>query len=154
MVRLTDIDAIDAKHLLDKECNPLGPTPWAPAPKLADARLAIVTTAGLHRRDDRSFALQDLSYRVIPGDIDSADLVMTHSSVNYDRSGFQQDVNTVFPIDRVRELLAAGEIGSLAKFHYALNGAGWLPHEIAPTARERAGRLKEDEVNAVLLVPV
>ena len=99
-------------------------------------------------------ALRDLSYRVIPGDIDTADLVMTQSSVNYDRTGFQQDVNVVFPIDRLREIHQAGEIGDIADYHYAVNGAGWLPHEIEVTARELAGLLKEDQVNAVLLVPV
>lgn len=154
MVRLNDLDEIDAGHLVDKECPPFETRPWVTGPPLAQRRVAIVTTAGLHRRDDRNFALRDLGYRVIPGDIDTADLVMTQSSVNYDRTGFQQDVNVVFPIDRLRELAAAGEVGAVANFHYSLNGAGWMPHEIEPTARELAGLLKEDKVNAVLLVPV
>lgn len=140
--------------MLDKECPPFETAPWNGGPPLADRRIAIVTTAGLHRRGDRNFALRDLGYRVIPGNIDTSDLVMSQSSVNYDRSGFQQDVNVVFPIDRLRELEAAGEIGEIAAYHYALNGAGWLPHEIEPTARELAGLLKEDQVNGVLLVPV
>lgn len=154
MVRLTDLDEIDAGHLVDKECPPFETQPWVSGPPLAQRRVAIVTTAGLHRRDDRNFALRDLGYRVIPGDIAAADLVMTQSSVNYDRTGFQQDVNVVFPIDRLRELAAAGDIGEIAGYHYSLNGAGWMPHEIEPTARELAGLLKEDRVNAVLLVPV
>jgi hypothetical protein len=33
-------------------------------------------------------------------------------------------------------------------------GAGWEPHEIEPTANEITGLLKEDRVNAALLVPV
>jgi D-proline reductase (dithiol) PrdB len=79
---------------------------------------------------------------------------MSHSSVNFDRSGFQQDINIVFPIDRLRELAEAGQIGTVADFHYSLMGAGWEPHEIADTAQQIAGLLKEDEVNAALLVPV
>jgi D-proline reductase (dithiol) PrdB len=79
---------------------------------------------------------------------------MTQSSANFDRTGFQQDVNVVFPIDRLRELRDAGEVGEIADYHYAINGAGWLPHQIEATAREMAGLLKEDRVNAVLLVPV
>jgi D-proline reductase (dithiol) PrdB len=98
--------------------------------------------------------MQDTGYRVIDGTLSAADLVMTHSSTNFDRSGFQQDVNVVFPIDRLREMEAAGEIGSVARYHYSVMGAGWLPHEIAPTAEELAGLLKEDAVNAVLLSPV
>ena len=139
---------------LDKECQPFETSPFVTGPPLAERRVAIVTSAGLHRRDDRNFSLRDLSFRVIPGDIATADLVMTQSSVNYDRTGFQQDANVVFPIDRLRELENAEEIGEVADYHYAINGAGWLPHEIEPTARELAGLLKEDGVNAVLLVPV
>jgi D-proline reductase (dithiol) PrdB len=154
MVRLTDMPDIDAQHLLDKECPPFESQPWVTGPPLAERRLAVVTTAGIHRRDDSRFAQRDLGYRVIPGNLSAGDLLMSHGSVNFDRSGFQQDINVVFPIDRLRELEAAGDIGSLARFHYALNGAGWLPHEIEPTARELAGFLKEDRVNAVLLVPV
>ena len=154
MVRLSDLDPGSAQHLLDKECPPFETSPFVTGPPLAERRVAIVTSAGLHRRDDRNFSLRDLSFRVIPGDIATADLVMTQSSVNYDRTGFQQDANVVFPIDRLRELENAEEIGEVADYHYAINGAGWLPHEIEPTARELAGLLKEDGGNAVLLVPV
>ena len=154
MVRLSYLDPGSAQHLLDKECPPFETSPFVTGPPLAERRVAIVTSAGLHRRDDRNFSLRDLSFRVIPGDIATADLVMTQSSVNYDRTGFQQDANVVFPIDRLRELENAEEIGEVADYHYAINGAGWLPHEIEPTARELACLLKEDGVNAVLLVPV
>jgi len=96
----------------------------------------------------------DLSYRVIPGDVDLDDLSMSHSSVHFDRSGFREDTNLVFPLDRLRELEADGVIGSVARFHYSLMGAGWLPDAIESTARELARLLREDEVDAVCLVPV
>lgn len=154
MVRLSDLPDTDARHLREKECPPFDSEPWAAGPPLAGRRVAIVTSAGLHRRDDRSFDMRDTGYRVIDGALSANELVMTHSSTNFDRTGFQQDVNVVFPIDRLRELEAAGEIGSVARFHYSVMGAGWLPHEIEPTAEELAGLLKEDAVNAVLLSPV
>jgi D-proline reductase (dithiol) PrdB len=154
LVRLRDIPDLDAQHLLEKEVPDFETTPFVAGPALVGRRVAVITTAGLHRRTDKNFSLQDTGYRVIPGDIDLNDLVMSHTSVNYDRTGFQQDVNVVFPLDRLRELESAGEIGSLAQYHYSLMGAGWLPHEIEPTCIELAGHLKEDHVNAVLLVPV
>jgi D-proline reductase (dithiol) PrdB len=154
LVRLRDIADIDAQHLLEKEVPDFDTTPFVAGPALVGRRVAVITTAGLHRRTDKNFLLQDTGYRVIPGDIDLNDLVMSHTSVNYDRTGFQQDVNVVFPLDRLRELEAAGEIGTLAQYHYSLMGAGWLPQEIEPTCIELAGYLKEDHVNAVLLVPV
>jgi D-proline reductase (dithiol) PrdB len=44
---------------------------------------------------------------------------MTHSSVNFDRTGFQEDLNIVFPIDRFKELEDEGFIGSLASINYS-----------------------------------
>ena len=154
MVRLRDIPALDAKHLREKECPVFDNEPFVFGPALEHRRVAIITTAGLHKREDKNFFLQDTGYRVIPGDTDLNDIVMTHTSVNYDRTGFQQDINVVFPLDRLRELEDKGKIGSIGKFHYSLMGAGWLPHEIKPTCYELAGLLREDNVNAVLLVPV
>lgn len=154
MVRLTDLTPEDAQHLLSKACPQFETEPFVEGPELARRRVAIVTTAGLHLSSETSFELRDTSYRVLPGQLPADQIMMSHTSVNFDRSGFQQDVNTVFPIDRLRELAQAGEIGSVADFHYSLMGAGWEPQEIEGTAREIAGLLKEDGVNAALLVPV
>ena len=71
-----------------------------------------------------------------------------------DRSGFREDVNLVFPIDRLRELESEGLVGSVAEYHYSLMGAGWLPQQIEPTIAELAGMLRKDEVDAVCLVPI
>lgn len=154
MVRLNDLEPEDARHLLEKDCAPFATTPFVHGPPLAERRVAIITTAGLHRRDDANFDLSDLSYRVIPGDVDLDDLVMTQASVNFDRTGFQQDVNVVFPLDRLREMETAGEIGSVASFHYAFNGAGQLAPAFEATGREVGRLLKQDQVDAVLLSPV
>lgn len=60
-----------------------GATPFASGPQLNERRVAIVTTAGLHRRDDRAFEMGSADYRVIPGDTAAAELVMSHISVNH-----------------------------------------------------------------------
>lgn len=154
MVRLADIPERERAHLLAKGCKPFATRPWAEGPPLSQRRVALVTSAGLHRIGDRAFAMVDLSYRVIPGDVAADELTMTHSSVHFDRTGFREDVNLVFPIDRLRELEREGVIGSVADYHYSLMGAGWLPRQIEPTIRELARLLREDEVDAVCLVPV
>ena len=154
MVRLADLSEVEREHLLRKACEPFATQPWAEGPPLSERRVAIVTSAGLHRVGDQAFAMVDLSYRVIPGSVVADDLTMTHSSVHFDRTGFREDVNLVFPIDRLRELEAEGVIGSVADYHFSLMGAGWLPHQIEPTMRELARLLREDEVDAVCLVPV
>lgn len=81
------------------------------------------------------------------------DLVMTHISTNFDRTGFQQDWNVMFPLDRLRELSLEGAIGSVADYHYSFMGAT-DPAAMEPSARDLAGLLKGDLVDAALLVPV
>ena len=154
MVRLSDIPAEEATHLLSKACDPFETRPWVAGPPLKERRVAILTSAGLHRVGDPAFATVDLSYRVIPGATRANQLAMTHSSIHFDRTGFREDVNVVFPIDRLHELASEGVIGSVADYHDSLMGAGWPASVIEPTMRELAARLREDEVDAVCLAPV
>ncbi len=113
----------------------------------------MISTAGVHKRNDRPFEMGATDYRIIPADTSSDDLIMSHISANFDRTGFQQDWNVVFPIDRFRELVANGTIGSIAQYHYSFMGAT-DPQQMESTARSLAGIMKNDGVNAVLLVPV
>ena len=78
---------------------------------------------------------------------------MSHISVNYDRTGFQEDINVVFPLDRLRELQTDGTIRSISDFHYSFMGAS-QGHTLEVKARELAQLLKRDGVDAVILSPV
>jgi D-proline reductase (dithiol) PrdB len=155
MARMTDFSANEREHHLQKiqDLPDFGATPFVAGPPLIKRRVAIVTTSGLHARGDRPFDIGAADYRVIPGDTPAADLLMSHVSVNFDRSGFQEDINVVFPIDRLRELKAGGVIGSVADFHYSFMGAAPI-RALEPRARELAALLKKDRVDAVLLTPV
>ena len=99
-----------ARNLLSLPLPEIEPQAWISPRPLAETTVAIVTTAGLHPSGDRPFNPGSVEYRLVPGDIDFADLRMSHLSVNFDRSGFQQDINTVFPLERLRELAEAGVI--------------------------------------------
>ena len=154
MVQLNDLSTAERDHIMGKELPVYDTSPWVEGPPLRDRRVALLTTAGLHRLGDNTFSYVDLSYRVIPGDIDLTTLTMTHSSVHFDRTGFREDVNTVFPLDRLRELAADDVIGSVADHHYSLMGAGWPPAMIESITVELARLLKADRVDAVCLVPV
>ncbi|NQV21064.1 MAG: selenoprotein B glycine/betaine/sarcosine/D-proline reductase [Rhodospirillales bacterium] len=153
MVRLNDIDDGLRAALEGLECRSYDTKPWIGGPPLNQRRVAIISTAGLQKRGDRPFAIGSDDYRVVPGDTDSGDIVMSHVSTNFDRTGFQQDINVAFPIDRLRELADDGVIGSVADFHYSFMGAT-DPDNMAPKAQELAGLLKKDNVDAVLLAPV
>jgi len=78
---------------------------------------------------------------------------MSHISTNFDRTGFQQDWNVVFPLDRLHELAQERIIGSVATFHYAFMGAT-EPSHMEAAAHALADLLTQDHVNAVCLIPV
>lgn len=153
MARLSELSPALAEGLLKLPMPEFQGIPFVAPPPLANARVAIVSTAGLHRRSDLTFRPGANDYRIIPGDVAAADLVMSHVSVNFDRSGFAQDPNLVFPIDLLRLMEANGEIGSVAQWHYAFMGAS------DPTTMEESGSevgrlLQQDAVDIALLVPV
>ncbi len=153
MVRLADLEPPMQEALRGLPCEPLAGAPFVAPPALGDCRVAIVSTAGLGLRGERPFHLGATDYRVIPGDVAAGDLVMTHISSNFDRTGFQQDRNVVFPLDRLRELAEEGEIGSVADYHYSFMGAT-APDACEGAARSLAKQLLADDVRVVLLVPV
>ena len=155
MVRATDLPDYEREHLLGKNLPPLGPHYWTKHAKpLNEMRVALITTAGIRFHDDKSFEFADASFRPIPGEEDSSNLIMSHSSANFDRIGFVEDVNLVFPIDRFKELANAGTIGSLASVHYSFMGAGLVPEAYEKTTDQAARLLKQDQVDAVFLTPV
>ena len=156
MVRLSDLDEIEAEHMRGtaEQMRPVAPAPWVMPRPLSESRVAIVSTAGIHRRSDTPFKPGTVDYRLLPGDVDFADVVVSHISTNFDRSGFQRDPNIWFPLDRLREMAADGEIGGVSNWHYSFMGAQ-PNHEALRASGEEVGRLlAADEVDVALLVPV
>jgi D-proline reductase (dithiol) PrdB len=132
-------------------------TPWTPLRRpLRETRLALVTTAGLHRRGDRPFESKggsgDASFRSFPSATAAAELLQSHTSIGFDRTAIQQDLNVAFPLDRVRELVERGELGSLASTYYSFIGALRNPVGIEQeTGPQVAHPLLGDGVEVVLI---
>ena len=124
------------------------------AKALRDSKVAIVTTAALHRAGDELYAAGDSSYRTIQRE--SRDLVLGHWSPNFDRAGFAADLNVVFPIDRLEELASEGVIGGVAPRHFAFAGNQEdTVSSVRLDSGPRAAReLLHDGVDVVLLTPV
>lgn len=154
MVRLTDLHPDDRASLAGKHLPRFDPPAYVPAPPLAQSRIALVTTSGLHVRGERVFDMASTEYRPIVRETPTGDIAMSHTSVNFDRTGFAEDVNVVFPIDRFRELEISGAIGSMADVHYSFMGAYLEPLDYGPSARELAALLRGDGVDSVFLTPV
>ncbi|MBP7777055.1 MAG: hypothetical protein KA371_08010 [Acidobacteria bacterium] len=126
---------------------------------LAEARVALVTSAGLVMPGDTPFDLDleygDWSFRTLAGDAEVAALTMHHKSDAFDPAPIAADRNVAFPLDRLRGLAAAGVIGEVAPRHLSFMGSITRPErlieESAPAAAELLAR---DGVDIALLVPV
>jgi D-proline reductase (dithiol) PrdB len=153
VTRLTDLPPDQAKRLAEVECPEFKTRPWVAGPALSQRRVAILSTAGLVLRRGEPFRGRDPHYHAIPATTRPEDLLCSHISINFDRTGLQEDWNVAFPVDRLRELVAEESIGSMADTHYSFMGAT-DPLQMEPHARELAGRLKQDNVDSVLLAPV
>ena len=121
---------------------------------LSEAKVAVVTTAGLkHRGDVELWQPGDDSYTVIPAD--ARDLQLSHFSPNFDRSGIAADLNVVYPIDRLHEMAEAGIIGSVAERHLSFMGAQFdFASIIQDSAPRAAQELIADGVDVVIFTPV
>ena len=152
-MRLEKLPPDYAKRLAEIECPDFKTTPWVEGPLVSERRVAIVSSAGLTVPGDRVFRGRDADYRAIPSATQANNLLCSHISINFDRTGFQEDWNVVFPLDRLKELAAEGAIGSVAATHYSFMGAT-DPVQMVEGAKEVAGKLKADHVDAVLLTSV
>lgn len=137
---------------LRRRSSSLQTIPWTPLRHpIAEATVALVTTGGVHLHADRPFDVQnDASFRSIPRAATAADLCITHDK--YDRRDATQDINLVFPLQRLRELETEGVIGRVADLHYGFGYIRNLDDLLAP-AREVGRRLKRARVDLALLVP-
>jgi D-proline reductase (dithiol) PrdB len=155
MVRLTQLSELARKSALTHPCQLNDDTPWsAPSRPLAEARLALVTTAGVHLRADQPFVAADPSYRVFATDTPASDLVQSHVSIGFDRTAIQRDLNVVVPLDRLLELREEGTVGSLGPNVYAFMGAQRPPYDaIEANAAQVGERLRNEGVDVVLLTP-
>lgn len=136
------------------------PVPWTPLRKpLSESRLALVSSAGFVLPGQEPFARTlaggDGSFREIPADADLSSLIDSHQSQSFDHEGMHRDPNLAFPLDRARELVARGRIGSLNHRHLSFMGSITAPGRLVRDhAPEAARRMVEDGVDVALLVPV
>ncbi|PDW02652.1 glycine/sarcosine/betaine reductase selenoprotein B family protein [Candidatus Viridilinea mediisalina] len=132
--------------------------PFTPLTKpLPECRIALVTTGGIHRRDQPPFnmadARGDASYRRISTTTPDAELTVTHDYYNHD--DVRRDFNILFPRELLHNLAQQGQIGSLSDC-YSFMGHIEPPHRttlIQQTAPEVAVQLRQEQVDAVLLTP-
>ena len=159
MPRLDALSEVQRRTLEFFPCLEHDDTPWVALDRpLSQCKVALVTSAGLHLRDDEPFTRDtpggESSYRVIPSDCDPSDVVQSHFSIGFDHTGIYRDLNVTFPVDRLSELENRGEIGSLSDSYYSFMGAlRDASRVINETGPEVARRLQAEGVDVALLTP-
>jgi len=153
MVRLADIPEPERTVIADLNCPHYADTPPVESVAAAQRHVAIVSTAGFIVRGERPMLSNETGYRAISAALDDGDILCSHVSTNFDRTGFQQDLNVMLPRDRLRELEQQGVIGKAADTHYAFMGAT-SPEKLEDKARELGRSMLALGVNTVVLAPV
>ena len=140
-----------------------GAIPFKPLAKpLRECTVALVSTAGVARNDDRPFDQDgerrdpwwgDPSFRAIPLGTTEKDVRLYH--LHIDRRFGEADLDVVLPMRRLAELAAEGVIAHPAPTHYSTMGYILEPEELVEkTAPAIAERMRAEHVDAAALVPV
>ena len=146
----------------EREATPAS-VPWtALAAPLAEARVALVSSAGLARADDEPFDQEgerrdpwwgDPTVRVIPRDVDPSAVRLQHLHV--DPRPAAEDLDCVLPLRRLQELVEAGVVGESAPRHLSMMGYQLRDAPVLEvTAPAVLDILAEDQVDLALFVPV
>jgi D-proline reductase (dithiol) PrdB len=159
MGRVSDLSLKDQIFVRTYRWRHIDPVPWTPLKKpLSECRLGLVSTAGLSAPDQPPFDKKkggDPAFRAIPSTIDVQTLIENHRSKAWDHRGLEQDKNLGFPIDRVRELVESGRIGSISSTFFSFMGSVTAPGRMVRDSVPRvADMFLQDEVDVALLVPV
>ncbi len=136
--------------------------PWTPLAKpLEESRVALVTSAGLALKTDQPFDQEgerrnpwwgDPSFRVLPRMATENDVRLYHLHVHPRLA--EQDLNTLFPLQRLLELEENGEIGHSAPHHYSFMGYILQPQVLLEESVPAMIRhMRQDGIDAVVLVP-
>jgi D-proline reductase (dithiol) PrdB len=132
--------------------------PFAPMrTPLSRARLALITTGGVHLRSQPPFDMADsrgdASFRAIPANTPVEQITITHDYYNH--TDAERDLNILFPLALMRQLVGAGHVGGLGT-SYGFMGHIEPPHVatlLNQMAPQVVGMLRQERIDAVLLTP-
>ena len=91
MARIEDLPQPTHSAILALQVAAAATQPFDPPRPLSSQRVAMVSSAALIRRGDAPFQAGSGEFRVLPSDLPAGAMLMSHVSVNYDRTGWQHD---------------------------------------------------------------
>ena len=138
---------------------------------LSKANLGLLTTSGHYVEEDdpAPFGIENMDQETaqaritdfmkaepvlsaIPVDINRTKLRVRHGG--YDVRAAKEDLNTVLPLDRLREFQQEGRIGGILENAYSFVGACSQKKLIRSAAPRWAQMFKDQGVDGMILVPV
>ena len=136
--------------------------PWTPlARPIFESTVAIISTGGIAYKDDQPFDQEgerqnpwwgDPSYRILPKNATQEQVRLYHMHI--DPAYAEQDLNCLFPLQRLQELESSGRIGRVSPRHYSIMGYILNPQVLLKeTVPALIRNLKEDLADVVVLVP-
>ena len=142
----------DAYRWADNTDNPADFV--SPAKPLSESKVVLIASGGVYRVGDIGFTHKDdLTHREIPTSAPTDELRVTHFA--YDETSAKEDMNAIFPIDSLRAMVDAGEIGSLADVSLTFMGGIYSQRRLGETLMPAiVDRVAELEADIALLVPV
>lgn len=153
MARLEDIYQPTRDSIVAAECPVIDGEPFVDGPPLSQRKIAILSSAALYPRGGSPLLHNSGDYLEIPASLPNSEILMSHVSINFDRTGWQRDINVVYPIDRMRELADEGVIGEVAEVNFTVLGAT-EPTRMLESVESIAARVKRDRIDSILLSPV
>lgn len=129
--------------------------PLARLPKqLSECRLGLASSGGVYRVGQIAFHYKDdTTLRAIDSSVSLSDLRATHFA--YDTTDARRDPNCVIPLGALRALVDEGKVGRLAPTVFGFMGGIYSKRRVRTELADRlAQRMRAEEVDAVLLVPV
>jgi hypothetical protein len=132
--------------------------PWTPyRGQPTEQTFAMVTSGGLYLKNgqpsfDTDSIHGDPSMRKIPKTVRQKEIGIAHR--HFDHSLAEQDINIIFPIQRLIELEKEGIIGRLTDMHYSFGYVNDVVPLVTGTVPELISRLKAEGVDVLLLAPV
>ncbi len=153
MARLTEMVAPQRESLESLDCPEFQNSAFVPPRPLQNCRVALISSAGLMKRKDNNVKGSAADYRTIENSWPDRDLLINHISVNFDRTSFAEDINSVFPREILRQLAEEKIIDGVSAKHYSFMGAT-APEKLQPNVEKLAQELISDGINTACLLPV
>lgn len=131
--------------------------PLAPLKKpLSESKVAFVSSAGVQPKGTMPFdvvhPVGDYTYRRVPSNSKPEDLEI--HQLKYPTVGANEDLNVIFPIERLQELTDEGVIGGLTENFFTFIGYNMDPDRLEKTlAEDIANAVVRDGADLALLCP-